>query len=69
MTTATAIATAQYPEEDIAAAIARALVAARDRPDPGPDGSRSAPQYAGYGPGLPRQRLETPGRRRPAPGI
>ena len=47
MTTATASATAQYPEQDIAAAIARALVAARDRPDPGPDGSRTAQKYAG----------------------
>ena len=47
MTTATAIATAQYPEQDAAAAVARALVAVRDWPDPGPDGSRTAQKYAG----------------------
>ena len=39
--------TATYPEQDIAAAIARGLAAARDRPQPGPDGSRSAQKYAG----------------------
>ena len=38
--------TTPYHPDDIAAAIARALVAARDRPDPGPDGSRSAQKYA-----------------------
>ena len=47
MTTATAIATAQYPEQDAAAAVARALVAARDRPDPDLDVYRSAQKYAG----------------------
>ena len=47
MTTATAIATALYPEQDAAAAIARALVAVRDRPDPDLDGYRSAQKYAG----------------------
>ena len=47
MTTATAMATAQYPEQDAAAAVARALVAVRDWPDPGPDGSRTAQKYAG----------------------
>ena len=47
MTTATAIATAQYPEQDIAAAVARALAAVRDRPDPDLDGYRSAQKYAG----------------------
>ena len=47
MTTATAMAAAQYPEQDAAAAVARALVAVRDWPDPGPDGSRTAQKYAG----------------------
>ena len=47
MTTATAIATAQYSEQDTGAAVARALVAVRDWPDPGPDGSRTAQKYAG----------------------
>ena len=47
MTTATVIATAQYPEQDAAAAVARALVAARDRPDPDLDIYRSAQKYAG----------------------
>ena len=47
MTTATAIATAQYPEQGTAAAVARALVAVRDRPDPDLDGYRSAQKYAG----------------------
>ena len=46
MTTATAIATAQYPEQDTAAAVARALVAVRDRPDPDLDVYRSAQKYA-----------------------
>ena len=47
MTTATAIAAVQYSEQDAAAAVARALVAVRDWPDPGPDGSRTAQKYAG----------------------
>ena len=47
MTTATAIATAQYPEQDTGAAVARALAAVRDRPDPDLDGYRSAQKYAG----------------------
>ena len=47
MTTATAIAAAQYPEQDAAAAIARALVAVRDRPDPDLDVYRTAQKYAG----------------------
>ena len=47
MTTATAIATALYPEQDTAATIARALVAVRDRPDPDLDAYRSAQKYAG----------------------
>ena len=47
MTTATAIATAQYSEQDTAAAIARTLVDVRDRPDPDMDGDRSAQKYAG----------------------
>ena len=46
MTTATAIATAQYPEQDIAAAVASTLVAVRDRPDPDLDIYRSAQKYA-----------------------
>ncbi len=40
-------ATATYPTPDIDAAVARALVAARDRPQPGPDGNRTATKYAG----------------------
>ena len=47
MTTATAIAAAQYPEQDTGAAIASALVDVRDRPDPDLDGYRSAQKYAG----------------------
>ena len=38
--------TTPYHPADIAAAIARALVAARDRPDPDLDGYRSAQKYA-----------------------
>ena len=47
MTTATAMATAQYPEQDAAAAIASTLADVRDRPDPDLDGDRSAQKYAG----------------------
>ena len=47
MTTATAMATAQYHEQEITAAVARALVAVRDRPDPDLDAYRSAQKYAG----------------------
>ena len=45
MTTATA--TASYPAPDTTAAIASGLAAARDRPQPGPDGHRTAQKYAG----------------------
>ena len=41
------IATATYPATDIAAAIARALAAARDRPQPRLDTRRTAQKYAG----------------------
>ena len=47
MTTAIATATARYPEQDTAAAIASTLVDVRDRPDPDLDGDRSAQKYAG----------------------
>ena len=47
MTTATANATASYDAPDIAAAIARALAAARDRPQPRLDTRRTAQKYAG----------------------
>ena len=47
MTTATAFATARYSEQDAAAAVARALVDVRDRPDPDLDAYRSAQKYAG----------------------
>ena len=47
MTTATANAAARHSEQDAAAAIASTLVAVRDWPDPGPDGSRTAQKYAG----------------------
>ena len=47
MTTTTARATAQYSEQEIAAAVDRALVAVRDRPDPDLDAYRSAQKYAG----------------------
>ena len=47
MTTATANATASYPAPDIAAAVARALAAARDRPQPRLDRHRTAQKYAG----------------------
>ena len=39
-------ATAPYPVPDIAAAITRALTAARDRPDPAEDASRTPEKYA-----------------------
>ena len=39
--------TTTYPEQDIAAAVARGLAAANDRPDPDLDGYRSAQKYAG----------------------
>ena len=61
--------TTPYHPDDIAAAIARALVAARDRPDPDLDGYRSAQKYAGMSPGFPRQRLGTSEQRRPAPSL
>ena len=47
MTTATGNATAFYPAPDIDAAVARALAAARDRPDPEFDAGCSAQKYAG----------------------
>ena len=47
MTTATANATASYPAPDTTAAVARALAAARDRPQPRLDRYRSAQKYAG----------------------
>ena len=47
MTTATAMAAAQYHEQEITAAIVRGLAIARDRPRPGPDAHRSAQKYAG----------------------
>ena len=47
MTTATANATASYPAPDIAAAIVRALAAARDRPNPVFDVGCSPQKYAG----------------------
>ena len=47
MTTATANAAARHSEQDTAAAVASTLVAVRDWPDPGPDGSRTAQKYAG----------------------
>ena len=47
MTTATANATASYPAPDIAAAVARALAAARDRPQPRLDRYRTPQKYAG----------------------
>ena len=47
MTTATANATAPYPTPDIDAAVARALAAANDRPDPEFDAGCSAQKYAG----------------------
>ena len=47
MTTATAMAAAQYHEQEITAAIVRGLATARDRPQPGPDAYRSAQKYVG----------------------
>ena len=47
MTTATANPTAPYPAPDIDAAIARALAAVRDRPDPEFDAGCSPQKYAG----------------------
>ena len=41
------ITTTPYPTPDIAAAVARALVAARDRPQPRLDRRRTATKYAG----------------------
>ena len=47
MTTATANATASYPAPNIDAAVARALAAVRDRPDPEFDAGCSPQKYAG----------------------
>ena len=47
MTTVTANFAGPYPAPDIAAAIARALDAARDRAQPALDGDRTAQKYAG----------------------
>ena len=47
MTTVTANSAGPYPAPDIAAAIARALDAARDRAQPALDGDRTAQKYAG----------------------
>ena len=47
MTTATANATASYPTPDITTAVARALDAARDRPNPVFDAGCSPQKYAG----------------------
>ena len=47
MTTATANATASYPEPDIAAAVASGLAAANDQPNPVFDAGCSAQKYAG----------------------
>ena len=47
MTTATATVTAPYPAPDIAAAIARALAAVRDRPSPVLDANCTAQKYDG----------------------
>ena len=47
MTTATANAAAHYPTPDIDAAVARALAAANDRPDPEFDADCSPLKYAG----------------------
>ena len=42
-----ATATAPYPDPVIAAAVARGLAAARDRPQPILDANRTAQKYAG----------------------
>ena len=47
VTTSTTSVTAYYPAADIAAASARALAAARDRPQPPLDANRTAQKYAG----------------------
>ena len=47
MTTATAMAAAPYPEQDTAAAVARGLATARDRPQPAEDANCSPQKYAG----------------------
>ena len=47
MTTATVIATAQYSEQEITAAVVRGLAIARDRPQPAEDASCSPQKYAG----------------------
>ena len=47
MTTATAMAAAQYHEQEITAAVARGLATARDRPQPAEDASCSPHKYAG----------------------
>ena len=46
MTTATAMAAAQYHEQEITAAVARGLAIARDRPQPAEDASSSPQKYA-----------------------
>ena len=47
MTTATAMAAAQYHEQEITAAVGRGLVTARDRPQPAEDANCSPQKYAG----------------------
>ena len=49
MSTDTANAIAPYPAPDVAAAVARALAAARDRPNPVDDVHRTAKKYARLG--------------------
>ena len=45
MTTTAVPATAPYPAADVAAAVARALAAVNDRPDPGLDATRTPQKY------------------------
>ena len=47
MTTTIAIATAQYSEQEITAAVASGLATARDRPQPAEDANCSPQKYAG----------------------
>ena len=61
MTTVTANSAGPYPAPDIAAAIARALDAARDRAPAGAGRQPHRSKIRRHGPGFSRQRLGTSG--------
>ena len=69
MTTATANATAPYPAPDINTAVARALAAVRDRPQPILDANRTAPKYAAMAQDFRAKAWEHLDPGRPAPSV